>query len=227
MKENNKSYSKDKSIIKKPIIREFLPGFISLIGCVLSVPVLAFLVIKATKYSALHIITYSIFGASIFFLYLFNTLYYFISKDGKEINTLKKFTHITGYFYLIGLFIPYMLCVVCGPWGWSMFGVITLLGLLGIIFSSIWINWPVALRITYLSLAVPAIAIAIGLISNKFYCLDVSDLFLIEMILFIFTYILRYIKRPRFRFFSYKMIALFFSILLNAANYMILNKYFD
>ncbi len=227
MNENNKTYSKDKSIVKKPIIRELWPGVFSILGCVLSIAILTLLVVKATHYLAIHVITYSIYGASIVLLFLFHALYFFISKNKKEIVTLKKFTRITGYFYVVGLFIPYMLCFIGGAWGWSIFGVITLLGLLGIIFSSIWIKWPLALRIVYISLFVPAIGIAIGLVVNKFYCLEEINLFSLEMFLFLFTILLRYFEKPDYRFFSYKTIAVFLTILLNISNFMILYEYFD
>ena len=227
MDENNKTYSKDKSIVKKPIIRVLWPGLFSILGCILSITILSLLIIKATKYSCMHVISYTIYGASIVLLFLFNALYYFIRKKGNEVVTLKKFTHVTGYFYVIGLFIPYMLCFIEGPWGWTMFGVITLLGLLGIIFSGIWVKWPLALRITYLSLIIPAITIAFGLIINKFFYKEELKLFILEIAIFLLMILLRYVKKPNIRFLSYKTISVIFAILLNISNFIILYEYFD
>ena len=109
MDENNKTYSKDKSIVKKPIIRDLWPGLFSILGCILSITILSLLIIKATKYSCMHVISYTIYGASIVLLFLLQQIRY--PKYLQKLNFLVSFlfSSYSVFLSVISLFFLFFL----------------------------------------------------------------------------------------------------------------------
>ncbi len=103
----------------------------------MSVVGLVLLVVRAALYgSAWEVVSFSIYGSSLILLYLASTLYHgFQSKRVKEI--LRIFDHSAIYFLIAGTYTPFLLITIRGPWGWSLFGVIWGLALIGITFKII------------------------------------------------------------------------------------------
>lgn len=82
------------------------------------------------------ITSYSIFGASLILVYLVSTLYHALTPVGvkKVFNILD---HAFIYVLIGGTYTPICLVGLRGAWGWSLFGVIWLLSITGIVFYSI------------------------------------------------------------------------------------------
>ncbi len=106
------------------------------IGALLSVAGLAVLVgFSTTRGDAWHIVSCSIYGATLILLYLASTLYHSISQPNfKEL--LRTFDHSAIYLLIAGTYTPFMLVSLRGPWGWSLFGTIWGIALLGIILKT-------------------------------------------------------------------------------------------
>lgn len=77
------------------------------------------------------IVSFSIYGATLVLLYGFSTLYH-NAAHGKAKVLLQKFDHNAIYLLIAGSYTPFTLVSLHGPWGWSLFGVVWGLALLGI-----------------------------------------------------------------------------------------------
>lgn len=105
------------------------------IGLLLSVVALTVLVVKSSLHgSAWHIVSYSIYGASMILLYLASTLYH-NAKTPKIRARLNVFDHAAIYVLIAGTYTPYTLVTLHGVSGWLLFGSIWGVALLGIIFK--------------------------------------------------------------------------------------------
>ncbi|MBT8219083.1 MAG: hemolysin III family protein [Bacteroidia bacterium] len=104
-------------------------------GIVLSVAALSFLVIYSSLYLTVwHIVSYSIYGASLVLLYSASTAYH-SSKNPKIRHRLNIFDHSAIYLLIAGTYTPLLLVTLRGPWGWSLFGVVWGIAILGIVFK--------------------------------------------------------------------------------------------
>lgn len=76
------------------------------------------------------IVSFSIYGASLTLLYLFSTLYHSLPNTGKSL--FRKLDHLAIYILIAGTYTPFTLVTLKGPWGWSLFGLVWGLAVLGI-----------------------------------------------------------------------------------------------
>jgi hemolysin III len=77
------------------------------------------------------IVSFSIYGATLLFLYASSTLYH--STRGRAKEVFRKFDHAAIYLLIAGTYTPFTLVSLNGPWGWSLFGVVWGLAVAGII----------------------------------------------------------------------------------------------
>ena len=68
------------------------------------------------------IVSYSIYGATLFFLYLASTLYH--SFDGRLKQLFRTLDHQAIYVLIAGTYTPFTMVALDGALGWSIFGVI-------------------------------------------------------------------------------------------------------
>jgi hemolysin III len=103
------------------------------IGFLLSVAALVLLVVFASiDGSVWHIVSYSIYGTSLAVLYLASTLFHWSKKPSRRLK-LNVFDHASIYVLIAGTYTPLMLVTLRGPWGWSLFGVVWGMAIMGII----------------------------------------------------------------------------------------------
>ena len=103
------------------------------IGLLLSISALVLLVVYASKEgSAWHIVSFSIYGASLIVLYSASTFYHY-SRTPKLRHRLNVFDHAAIYVLIAGTYTPFTLVVLKGWVGWTIFGVSWGLALTGII----------------------------------------------------------------------------------------------
>jgi len=95
---------------------------------------LVLLIVFASKYgNAWHIVAFSIFGSSLVLLYLASTLYHLVPADRKIKSVFRKIDHSMIYILIAGTYTPVSLIALRGGWGWSLFGVIWGLAIMGIV----------------------------------------------------------------------------------------------
>ena len=102
-------------------------------GFVLSIVALVFLVIHAQVCGNIwHLVSFSVFGASLITLYGASTLYH-RAKDPVIRKRLRVLDHAAIFVLIAGTYTPFTLVTLKGEVGWIIFGVVWGLALAGII----------------------------------------------------------------------------------------------
>jgi len=125
-------------------IREPFNALSHLVGALLSLAALLAMVIK-TAYAgqpALHIAAVSIFGISLIFLYSASTIYHSALSQPYIIAFLRKLDHSMIFALIAGSYAPFCLIALGGTLGWTLFLLVTVLGLSGIFFKMVWFHSP-------------------------------------------------------------------------------------
>ncbi len=81
--------------------------------------------------NAWHVTSFSIYGASLFLLYLASTLYHAIRHPGAK-EFFHRLDHCSIFLLIAGTYTPFMLAAVGGAWGWTVFSIIWALALIGV-----------------------------------------------------------------------------------------------
>lgn len=111
---------------------ELANTFTHAIGLALSVAGLVVLVVLASQRgNATHIAACSVYAATLVLLYLASTLYH-ASRRPRVREVMRVVDHAAIYLLIAGTYTPFALITLQGPWGWSVFGVIWGLALLGV-----------------------------------------------------------------------------------------------
>ena len=103
------------------------------LGAVFSVAGLVLLVVySALRGTAWHVVTTAVYGVTLVLLYTSSTLYHSAKSD--RLKTLfQKFDHAAIFLLIAGTYTPFLLGPLRGPWGWSLFGVIWAIALVGVV----------------------------------------------------------------------------------------------
>ena len=102
------------------------------IGVLLSISGLAVLVTFSSLYGDIwHIISTSIYGATLILLYTASTLYHSISHE-KAKQILQRLDHAAIFLLIAGTYTPFTLVNLRGNWGWTLFGLVWCIALVGI-----------------------------------------------------------------------------------------------
>jgi len=103
------------------------------VGALLSVAGLVFL----TVYSALHgdawvITSTAVYGASLVILYTASTLYHTVTSDRWR-RFFQKLDHAAIFLLIAGTYTPFTLGPLRGGWGWTLFGIVWGLAVIGVV----------------------------------------------------------------------------------------------
>jgi len=105
------------------------------IGVILSVAGLVVLVtFAALRGNAWHVVSCSIFGATLIFLYTASTLYHSIT-DARAKKVLRVLDHSAIFLLIAGTYTPFTLVTLRGGWGWTLFVLVWGLALVGIVYK--------------------------------------------------------------------------------------------
>jgi hemolysin III len=109
-------------------------------GVLLSIAALVLLIVFSSIYGNIsHVISCTIFGVTLVLLYTASTLYHSFKKP-KIKGILKIIDHSCIYALIAGTYTPFMLVAVRGVLGWSIFALVWLLTIAGIIFKVFFIH---------------------------------------------------------------------------------------
>lgn len=124
--------------MKKSIIKRYSPLEEAIniwshkLGIILSLIALIFLVLHAVELrSALHIISFSIYGCSMITLYTASSIYHSSKSDEKRIR-MRVFDHASIYILIAGTYTPFSLVTLQGQIGWIIFGITWGMAIIGI-----------------------------------------------------------------------------------------------
>jgi len=103
------------------------------VGALLAIGGLVVLVmLAALRGDVWHVVSCSIYGASMVILYTASTLYHAVSRPRAK-ATLQVFDHAAIFLLIAGTYTPFTLVSLQGPWGWSIFGTVWGLAIAGIV----------------------------------------------------------------------------------------------
>ena len=105
------------------------------IGLLLSITALVLLIVHASyNGNARHIVSFTIFGASLILLYSASTIYHYVQKPElrRKLNILD---HASIYVLIAGTYTPFTLVTLKGALGWTIFGITWGIALIGIFFK--------------------------------------------------------------------------------------------
>jgi hemolysin III len=109
-------------------------------GLILSITALVFLVLRASFHGNVwHIVSFSIYGASLVILYAASTFFH-SSKKPKLRYRLNILDHSSIYVLIAGTYTPFVLVTLNGALGWVIFGIIWGLALTGVILKFFFIG---------------------------------------------------------------------------------------
>lgn len=105
-------------------------------GALLAMAALVILtVFSAIKGSTWHIVSFSVFGATLVILYLASTLYHSLSNEKVKV-LFRKFDHMSIYLLIAGTYTPFCLTVLNNWIGWTLFGIVWGSAILGIVLKA-------------------------------------------------------------------------------------------
>jgi hemolysin III len=106
-----------------------------LVGAVLAlIGVTVMVTLAGTEGSTPRIVSFTVYGVTLFLLYLFSTLYHSLRGRAKEI--FQMLDHHAIYLLIAGTYTPFTLLALKGATGWWMFGIVWGLALIGIVLDS-------------------------------------------------------------------------------------------
>ncbi|MDX1633451.1 MAG: hemolysin III family protein [Marinobacter sp.] len=92
------------------------------------------IVLAALEADVWKIVSFSIFGISMTLLFLASTLYHSARRPEAR-RLFKMLDHCAIFLLIAGTYTPFLLVNMRGPVGWTLFGIIWSLALLGILFK--------------------------------------------------------------------------------------------
>ncbi len=111
---------------------ERLNGYSHLAGALLAaVGASVLVVLAAHAMDASRIVAAAVYGATLVMLFAVSTLYH--STRGRLKAVLRKLDHCAIYLLIAGTYTPFALVSLRGAWGWSLFGVVWGLAILGVV----------------------------------------------------------------------------------------------
>ncbi|WP_455210193.1 PAQR family membrane homeostasis protein TrhA [Kaarinaea lacus] len=115
---------------------ELVNSITHLVGAAVALAAAVVLVILAsTKGDPWKVVSFSIYGFSLFTLYLISTLYHSLRGNAKQVFQILD--HQAIYLLIAGTYTPFTLVPLRGAWGWSLFGTIWGIAVFGFVLDAL------------------------------------------------------------------------------------------
>lgn len=114
--------------IREQLVDVFTHG----LGFALAIAALVSLVVRAAwTGDSVRIVSCAIFGATLVILYAASTLYHAFHHTRAN-RLFQRFDHIAIFLLIAGTYTPFALVTLEGAWGWTMFGIVWGIAVVGI-----------------------------------------------------------------------------------------------
>jgi len=114
-----------------------------LAGAVLSGVALIWMIFKGVyNGSTLQVVSAVVFGLSLIALYTASTVYHWVPSSEKVQAILRRVDHSMIYILIAGTYTPVCLLALKGTLGWTLFGIVWGLAIMGIIMKLVWFSAP-------------------------------------------------------------------------------------
>ncbi len=106
--------------------------------------------LAALRGDAWHVVACSVYAATLVLFYSVSAIYHAL-RGPRAKRLFRILDHAAIYLLIAGTYTPFVLVTLRGTWGWSLFGVVWGLAVLGVVFKSLWIGrFPVLSTLLYL-----------------------------------------------------------------------------
>lgn len=107
------------------------------LGALFSLGALVFLVVfSSLNGNAYHIVSSSIFGGSLLLLYSMSTCYHWVRTPHRK-NIFRTLDHSSIFLLIAGTYTPFTLVTLHGGWGWTLFGLVWGLAVIGVMLKTL------------------------------------------------------------------------------------------
>lgn len=156
-------------------------------GLIIAVVGAPFMILHALAQGRVgFVIGSAVFSATMIFLYLSSALYHGLPQ-GKAKRIFRSIEHSAIFLLIAGTYTPFTLGVLSGPWGWSIFGVVWGLAIIGVtlkiifqakhamLFTSLYLlmGWVIVVAIDPMLAQVPIAGLLWLLAGGLFYSVGV------------------------------------------------------
>jgi len=101
---------------------------VALLAAIAAAP---FLIAAARHLGAANVVGASVFAATMVLLYLASTLYHALPA-GRAKRVVMRVDHGAIYVFIAGSYTPFALGALGGPWGWTLFGLVWSIAVVGV-----------------------------------------------------------------------------------------------
>ena len=105
-----------------------LTAGLGIVACAVAIPWLAW----AAAGDALRLAGAMVFGTTALAMFTTSVIYHWERQPARKVQ-LRKLDHAAIYLLIAGTYTPFTLVAMQGAWGWSLFGVVWTLAVLGIV----------------------------------------------------------------------------------------------
>ncbi len=135
------------------LLEDSVSSVIQGVGLLLStVGITVLIVASASIGNAWHIVSSSVYGATLLLLYGTSALYH-RARHPRRKQVLKIVDHASIFLLIAGTYTPFTLVSLNGGWGWSLFGTVWGLAVLGIVWKPFAVNrYELASTLIYLAM---------------------------------------------------------------------------
>lgn len=122
------------------------------VGTLLAIAALVILVRQATVHGTVwHVVSFSIFGASMVLLYSASTLFHVYSRTPAA-RVFELLDHAAIYVLIAGTYTAFALTLLRHSVGWWLFATVWAVAAIGILVQSFYLNrWPILSLLTYIA----------------------------------------------------------------------------
>ena len=125
------------SLPKVSTAEELINAITHGLGALLGIGGTVVAIVFATLYGNVYSVVFAaIYGAMLILLYTMSTLYHALTHEGAK-RVFRVFDHCSIFLLIAGTYTPYTLVSLRGPLGWTIFGIIWGLTVLGIVLNAI------------------------------------------------------------------------------------------
>jgi hemolysin III len=115
-------------------VEELCSALVHAVGVLVAMSAFVLMVLAAGG-EPLRVVTASVFGASLVFLYLTSTLYH-LSVEPRTREALELLDHVAIFLLIAGSYTPLALVGLGGAWGWALFGTVWTAAVAGVVYKT-------------------------------------------------------------------------------------------
>ena len=125
------------------VFRDPISGLTHLAGAIFAIVALCILSVQAALHGNVwHMVSFVIFGATMFLMFASSALYHLMHTSEEAIRWLKRIDHMAIFLMIAGSYTPICLVPLNGIIGWILFSVVWALAVADIVLKLVWISAP-------------------------------------------------------------------------------------